>query len=118
MSQEKGHLGSVAVLGAGTMGHGIAQVFAAAGSKVRLYDVDLGRIEKGRAQIESGLQRVAAKGKITAEEVARITGAITPATDLGEAVTGVELVVEAVPEDMTLKVELFKTVVAKVLLKT
>ncbi|MEO7094304.1 MAG: 3-hydroxyacyl-CoA dehydrogenase NAD-binding domain-containing protein, partial [Polyangiales bacterium] len=109
---EKGRLGAVAVLGAGTMGHGIAQVFAAAGATVRLYDIDLGRVEKGRAQIESGLQRVAAKGKISAADVTRITGAISGVTDLAQAVTGTSLVVEAVPEDMSLKVELFKKVSA------
>ena len=112
MSHERGHHRTVAVLGAGTMGHGIAQVFAAAGGEVRLYDVDLARIEKGRQQIESGLQRIAAKGKITAAEVTRITSAITPSTDLVQAVAGASLVVEAVPEDMNLKVELFKKVLA------
>jgi 3-hydroxybutyryl-CoA dehydrogenase len=112
MSQQLRPVGSVAVLGAGTMGHGIAQVFAAAGSAVRLFDIDLARVDKGRAQIESGLQRVAAKGKISAAEVTRITGAITGVTDLAKAVTDVSLVVEAVPEDMNLKVDLLRKVVA------
>ncbi len=104
--------GIVAVLGAGTMGHGIAQVFATAGAKVRLYDIDEPRVEKSRAQIKLSLDRVAAKGKITAEDVERIAGAIAGTTDLGKAVEGGELIIEAVPEDMSLKVGLFTKVVA------
>ena len=100
----------VAVLGAGTMGHGIAQVFAAAGSSVRLYDIDLARVEKGRDQVRAGLERAAAKGKVTADEVARIVAAITPVTDVARAVEGVDLVIEAVPEDMALKVSLLREV--------
>jgi 3-hydroxybutyryl-CoA dehydrogenase len=105
-------IGNVAVLGAGTMGHGIAQVFAGAGAKVRLYDIDEPRIEKGRAQIKSALDRVAAKGKITAAEVERIHSAIVGTTDLVAAVEGAELIIEAVPEDMGLKVGLFGKVVS------
>lgn len=103
---------SIAVLGAGTMGHGIAQVFAASGWRVRLFDVELARVEKGRAQVRSALERVASKGKITAADVDRITSAIEPKTAIDEAVQGVELVVEAIPEDMGLKVDVFRKVVA------
>ena len=104
-------LGTVAVLGAGTMGHGIAQVFAAAGASVRLYDVDLARVEQGRAMIRAGLDKVAAKGKISAADVARITSAISPFEDLAAAVAGASLVIEAVPESMELKVKLLRGVV-------
>ncbi|MGZ3422064.1 MAG: 3-hydroxyacyl-CoA dehydrogenase family protein [Polyangiales bacterium] len=107
-----GQLGNVAVLGAGTMGHGIAQVFAAAGAQVRLFDVDLGRVEKGRSQVKAGLEKVAAKGKITAEEVTRIVSAIAPTTSIEEASRDASLVIEAIPEDMALKVDVFKKVVA------
>jgi 3-hydroxybutyryl-CoA dehydrogenase len=107
-----GELGNVAVLGAGTMGHGIAQVFAAAGAQVRLYDVDLPRVEKGRAQVKAGLDKVAAKGKIAAEEVTRILNAIAPTTSIEEASRDASLVIEAIPEDMQLKVDVFKKVVA------
>jgi 3-hydroxybutyryl-CoA dehydrogenase len=105
-------LGTVAVLGAGTMGHGIAQVFAHAGAAVRLFDVDETRVEKGRAQVRASLDRVASKGKITAAEVDRITSAITGTTDVARAVEGANLIIEAIPEDMDLKVDLFKKVVA------
>jgi len=102
----------VAVLGAGTMGHGIAQVFAAAGATVRLYDVDLERVEKGRAQVRAGLDRLVAKGKTTAAEVERILSAIVPAPQIPAAVHDVDLVIEAAPEDMALKASIFKEVVA------
>lgn len=105
-------LGTVAVLGAGTMGHGIAQVFAAAGAKVRLFDVDVARVDKGRSMVRAALERVAAKGKITTAEVDRVTTAITGTTDVAEASAGSDLVVEAIPEDMNLKVEVFRKVVA------
>ncbi len=105
-------LGTVAVLGAGTMGHGIAQVFAAAGAKVRLFDVDAARVEKGRSMVRAALERVASKGKITAADVDRITSAIRGATDVAEASEGCDLIVEAIPEDMSLKVEVFRKVVA------
>lgn len=104
-------LGTVAVLGAGTMGHGIAQVFAAAGARVRLYDLDDARVEKGRAAVRASLEKQASKGKITAAEVDRIASAIAPQVDVAKAVEGCDVVIEAVPEDMSLKVNLFKKVV-------
>jgi len=103
---------TVAVLGAGTMGHGIAQVFANAGAKVRLYDVDTARVEKGRAQVRAGLDKLVAKGKTTQAEVDRILEAIAPVTDIARAVEGATIVIEAIPEDMALKVSVFTQVVA------
>jgi 3-hydroxybutyryl-CoA dehydrogenase len=103
---------TVAVLGAGTMGSGIAQVFAAAGAAVRLYDVELARIEKARENIRAALARVVAKGKLPAAEADRIVSAIVPATSLADAARGVEVVVESAPEDMALKVALFHEIVA------
>ncbi len=99
-------LGPIAVLGAGTMGHGIAQCFAAVGASVRLYDLDLARAEKGRAQVKAVLDRVVAKGKMAAERAEAIVGAITPHAEIGAAVAGARWVIEAAPEDMQLKVEL------------
>src|SRR5260221_9603931 len=103
----------VAVLGAGTMGHGIAQVFAAAGARVHLHDVDLARIETGLAQVRTGLEKVAAKGKITAAEVERIASAIHAAPALNEILADVALIVEAVPEDMSLKAKILSECVAR-----
>ncbi len=103
---------AVAVIGAGTMGHGIAQVFAAVGTSVRLYDVDLARAEKGRDQVKSGLARVVQKGKLSAADAERIVAAITPVATIAAATSGVSLVVEAAPEDMSLKVKIFQDVLA------
>jgi 3-hydroxybutyryl-CoA dehydrogenase len=102
----------VAVLGAGTMGHGIAQVFAAAGARVHLHDVDLARIETGLAQVRKGLEKIAAKGKIPASEVERMTSAILPAPVLKDVLAGVALVIEAVPEDMSLKAKILSECLA------
>ncbi len=94
---------SVAVLGAGTMGHGIAQVAAAAGMPVRLYDIDQARVDAGLAKIRGNLQVGVDKGKIDATSrdatLARLSG--TP--DLERAAAGVDLVIEAVPERLELK---------------
>lgn len=103
---------TVAVLGAGTMGHGIAQLFAKAGALVRLYDVDAARVEKGRAQVRGGLDKLVAKGKTTQAEVDRILDAIAPSTDVAHAVEGATIVIEAIPEDMALKVSVLSKVVA------
>jgi 3-hydroxybutyryl-CoA dehydrogenase len=96
---------TVAVLGAGTMGHGIAQVAAAAGLPARLYDVDQARVDAGLAKIRSNLQIGVDKGKIDATQrdatLARLVG--TP--DLERATAGVDLVVEAVPERLELKLD-------------
>jgi 3-hydroxybutyryl-CoA dehydrogenase len=98
-----GHAPSVAVLGAGTMGHGIAQVAALAGMPVRLYDIDQTRVDAGLAKIRGNLQVGVDKGKIDAASrdaaIARLSG--TP--DLERAAAGVDLVIEAVPERLELK---------------
>lgn len=105
-------LGTVGVLGAGTMGHGIAQVFAANGARVRLFDVDDARVAAGQKQIRSSLDRMASKGKVTAADVERITSAITGVSDVARAAEGADLIVEAIPEDMNLKVDVLRKVVA------
>ena len=61
---------SVLVCGAGLMGHGIAQVMAAAGHRVSLYEPEVARAEAGRARIGANLERAVAKGKITADDAA------------------------------------------------
>jgi 3-hydroxybutyryl-CoA dehydrogenase len=98
-----GHAPSVAVLGAGTMGHGIAQVAALAGMPVRLYDIDQTRVDAGLTKIRGNLQVGVDKGKIDAASrdaaIARLSG--TP--DLERAAAGVDLVIEAVPERLELK---------------
>ncbi|MDR2174759.1 MAG: 3-hydroxybutyryl-CoA dehydrogenase [Synergistaceae bacterium] len=96
----------VGIIGAGTMGSGIAQVFASKeGYEVTLCDVSLELAEKGKKNIASGLEKLAAKGKTTPEAVAAIVGRIK--TGLAENVGGCDLVVEAALENLSVKKELF-----------
>jgi 3-hydroxybutyryl-CoA dehydrogenase len=93
---------SVAVLGAGTMGHGIAQVAAASGYRVVLRDISDEVLERGMRAIESNLSKGVERGKVTEEERASALGNIRPTTSLEE--TGdADLFIEAVPERMELK---------------
>jgi 3-hydroxybutyryl-CoA dehydrogenase len=93
----------VAVLGAGTMGHGIAQVCATAGLQTRLFDVDEARVTAGRDLIAANLDKGVAKQKVTAEDRDLALARITTTTDLGRCADGVDLVIEAVPEKLALK---------------
>ncbi|MCO4774045.1 MAG: 3-hydroxyacyl-CoA dehydrogenase family protein [Deltaproteobacteria bacterium] len=101
---------SVAVLGAGTMGHGIAHVSAVAGCSVTLYDVSPEAAKRGLASIERNMDKGVARGKLDAADRDAALGRIRAVADLQEAVTGADLVVEAVPEKLALKQELFRTV--------
>jgi 3-hydroxybutyryl-CoA dehydrogenase len=96
----------VAVIGAGTMGNGIAQVFAQAGHTVVLSDVDGAALERARAQIDRSLGKLAEKGKIPPADRAAILERIEFTPDLAD-VTASDLVVEAVVEKLEVKHELF-----------
>lgn len=96
-----------AVLGAGTMGHGIAQVCAQAGLEVRLFDVAPEALARGLRGIEAFLAKGVEKGKQTAAEAAAIRARVHGAADLREACAGAEVVIEAAPEKLELKRSLF-----------
>jgi 3-hydroxybutyryl-CoA dehydrogenase len=98
---------SAAVLGAGTMGHGIAQVLASCGIEVRLYDIAAGAVEKGLAGIRANLAKGVEKGKLTSAERDAALARVSGTTRLEEAVALVQCVVEAVPEKLELKQQLF-----------
>src|SRR6266849_3922404 len=98
---------TIAVLGAGTMGHGIAQVAAQAGYQAFLYDVSRDLAEKGVRKISENLKRGVDKGKVSPEERDAALARITPVDDL-EAVSRCDLLIEAIPEDLSLKRGLFK----------
>ncbi len=98
---------TVAVLGAGTMGHGIAQNAAQAGYEVRLYDVEHGALQRARERIEAGLQRLLEKGRLRDEERTATLARIVEAPSLQEALREADVVIEAAPERMELKLELF-----------
>ncbi len=95
----------VAVLGAGTMGHGIAQVTAMAGHDVVVRDIETEYVEDGLESIESNLEGGIEREKGTREEADAALERLSGTTDLVEAVEDAELVVEAVPEDVDLKKE-------------
>ena len=103
---------SVAVLGAGTMGHGIAQVCAAAGCEVRLYDIDDAAVGSGLERIGRNLDKGIERGKVTEDEREDILARLSTTTTIVEAVSGVDLVIEAAPESMDLKERIFSEVAA------
>ncbi len=100
----------MAVLGAGTMGHGIAQVCAVAGCRVVMRDVGEDVVERGLGRIRESLEKLAGKGRIEAGAKDAALGRIATTTDIGEAVKDADLVVEAIPERMALKIETFRAV--------
>lgn len=99
-------LSVVAVLGAGTMGHGIAQVAAAAGCETRLFDVRPELVEAGLAKIRANLDAGVAKGKVSESQREATLAGLRGYSDLAGAVAGAEIVIEAVPEQLALKQEL------------
>ncbi|MER7165016.1 3-hydroxyacyl-CoA dehydrogenase family protein [Micromonospora sp. NPDC000207] len=99
--------GRLAVVGAGLMGSGIAQVAAQAGWQVTLRDLDEAATGRGLAGIRTSLEKFAEKGRIEASEVDATLARITPTTDL-EAVAEADLVVEAVFEKLEIKQEVFR----------
>jgi 3-hydroxybutyryl-CoA dehydrogenase len=98
---------NIGVVGAGTMGNGIAQVAAQAGMAVRLVDVAPAALEKGLRAIDKSLERLAAKGKLDAAARDAARGRIAPGGDLG-ALADADLVVEAVVERFEVKREVFR----------
>ncbi len=96
----------IAVLGAGTMGSGIAQTFASAGYSVALYDLKEEFASAGAARITKGLEKLVAKGKMDEERKNSIVAHITPTADI-DALKDVDFVVEAIFEDMQAKTSLF-----------
>ncbi len=97
---------TVAVIGAGTMGAGIAQVAAQAGHPVLLYDVQDGAAEKAVAGVAKGLDKMVERGKFTADQVAAVLSRLTPVAAL-EELSPAALVIEAIVENLQVKQELF-----------
>jgi len=97
---------TIAVLGAGTMGHGIAQVAAMAGYETRLFDVDERALVAGLERVRANLDGGVARGKVEPATRDAALAALTAHADLEDAVTGAGAVVEAAPERLELKREL------------
>ena len=98
----------VTILGAGTMGHGIAHVCAIAGVETVLYDVDLGAVDTGIKMIRRELDRIVSMGNLTETERDEVLSRIQRSSDLGFAVQGSHLIIEAAPESMDIKRGLFR----------
>ncbi len=96
----------VGVVGAGTMGSGIAHVFARSGFTVTLCDVEQRFLDRALGQIRTNLGREAAKGKLAEAEVEPALARITPTLDRA-TLAGAEIVVEAAPERLEMKAEIF-----------
>lgn len=99
---------NIAVIGAGTMGNGIAHTFAQSGFKVQLIDINEKALEKGLATISKNLDRMVAKEKITEVDKNNTLENITTFTDIAQGVEYASLVVEAATENTDLKLKIFK----------
>ena len=100
-------INKIAVIGAGTMGHGIAQVAGMAGYTVSLYDIKQEFVDRGLESIGKNLAKGVEKGKVTAEKQAATLAAIGGTTDLAAACGDAQLVIEAIPEKLELKADLY-----------
>jgi enoyl-CoA hydratase/3-hydroxyacyl-CoA dehydrogenase len=100
---------NITVIGAGDMGHGIAEVALLAGYPVTLFDINDAAVGKGKERIMQSVEKLAEKGKVPAEAVAQIRKSLLKTTtDLGQAAEAADLVIEAIPEVMKLKKETFE----------
>jgi 3-hydroxybutyryl-CoA dehydrogenase len=102
----------VFVAGAGLMGHGIAQVHAAIGKEVSLYEPEIARAEAGKSRIATSLERAVAKGRITAAARDAALARIAPTADLAR-VAQADIVIEAVFEDEAVKTTLWRALDAR-----
>jgi len=104
---ETGDINTIAVLGAGNMGHGIAEVAAMAGYEVNLRDIEEEFVQNGYEQIEWSLNKLAEKDQLSEDEAAAALDRVTPLVDVEEAVGDVDFVIEAVPEKMEIKQDVY-----------
>lgn len=102
-------MNNIAVIGAGTMGNGIAHVFAQSGYKVNLIDISQDSLDKALATISKNLDRMVAKEKITEDDKVNTLNNLTTFTEMEKGVESVDLVVEAATENVDLKLKIFKS---------
>jgi 3-hydroxybutyryl-CoA dehydrogenase len=101
---------NVAVIGAGTMGNGIAHVFAQNGFSVNLIDVNAGQLEKAIQTIQKNFDRQIAKGAATEDQKNNALAQLTTFTDMAQGIKDADLVVEAATENIDLKLSIFKQI--------
>ena len=97
---------TVTVLGAGTMGHGVAHAAASSGYDTRLYDPSAAQLEQARAQIDAVFRKAVELGKATSTEADAGMARLVTTTDVARALGGADLVIEAAPERIDLKLAL------------
>ena len=96
----------IAVLGAGTMGHGIAHAAIAGGYQTRMFDVSEGAVHKGATAIEGIVRKGVELGKVSTTEADAMLARLTSTTKIADALDGVDLVIEAAPERIDVKLSL------------
>src|SRR5437763_14501367 len=104
---------SVGIIGAGVMGSQIGQVLAAGGYDVRLYDVDQTQLERALHSIEHGrygLRRGVERGKLSGEQADAALARVATTSEAAEACREADLVIEVVPEDFGLKIDIFRQI--------
>lgn len=101
---------NIAVIGAGTMGNGIAHVFAQTGFSVTIIDVNAATLEKALQTIQKNLDRQVAKGTLTEEQKQQTIANLTTCNNLSDGVKNADLVVEAATENIALKLDIFKQI--------
>ncbi len=101
---------TIAVLGAGTMGHGIAHAAIAGGYTARMFDVAPASLEKGRTAIEAIVKKGVELGKVTAADADAMLARLSATTRIEDALDGVEMVIEAAPERIDLKLALMRDI--------
>ncbi|MBS7636833.1 hypothetical protein KEJ37_05820 [Candidatus Bathyarchaeota archaeon] len=101
-------IGKIAVIGAGTMGHGIAQVAAMSKFEVVMRDVSEEFLERGMKNIQWSINKFVEKGKLRPEEAEETLKRIKTTLSLEEAVKEADFVIEAIPENLSLKQQVFK----------
>ena len=102
----------IAILGAGTMGHGIAQLAAQSGFQTIVYDPDPAALERGLDRARQGLETAVAKGKLTADQATDAAAHLTGAATLAAAVAEADLIIEAGPEIPAVKIGILTAVLA------
>jgi enoyl-CoA hydratase/3-hydroxyacyl-CoA dehydrogenase len=100
----------IAVVGAGDMGHGIAEIAAMAGLNVNLYDIKQEFVDRGKSKMKESLEKQVSKQKMTAEDMNKAMGNIQGFIVLKDAVKDVDYTIEAAPEILDLKVKIFKEI--------
>ncbi|MGD8834181.1 MAG: 3-hydroxyacyl-CoA dehydrogenase family protein [Desulfobacteraceae bacterium] len=101
-------MATIAVIGAGLMGHGIAQIFALHGFAVRLTDIRQDILDAGVSNVRANLSLLAGQGIVPEKDVEPAMERMETTTDMGQAVAGADLVIEAVVEDLALKQKIFR----------